>query len=179
MERKKSAVSREDLRDQLSINKDDLDTSLVEQPDLYYHVAECYSESVAERDASKLDLEQAIAGLDEQLRQEAAAREEKVTETLIQRRLATHPRIQELERNALRLRAEVDKWQALKEAYQQRSFMLRELVQMLIARLSNTSLERGVISSRGSYRDAVAQSNHEAASKIRRDRRHTDAHDAS
>jgi hypothetical protein len=171
MERKRPALSRDNLRDQLSIDKDDLDTSLIEQPDLYYHVAECFSEAVADRDSAKLDLEQALAGLDEQLRQEAAAREEKVTEVLIQRRLATHPRIQELERSSLRLRAEVDKWQALKEAYQQRSFMLRELVQMLISRLSNVGLERGVNSSRGSLRDAVAESNHEAASRVRRDRR--------
>lgn len=173
MERNKPTVSREDLRDQLSIDKDDLDSSLVQQPDLYYHVAECFSEAVANRDSAKLDLDQAMAGLDEQLRQEAAAREEKITETLLQRRITTNPRIQEIERNFLRLRAEVDKWQALKEAYQQRSFMLRELVQMLIARLSNVGLERGASSSRGSLRDATAQSNHDAAAKIRRDRRHS------
>ena len=156
-----------DLRLKLSIDKDDLDEALVEQPDLYYHVADAYVTAVAERDAAKLDLEQATAELDKQFREAAAAAEEKMTETSLQRKIATTPRIMTLERDMLRYRVDADRWQALKEAFQQRSFMLRELVAMYVRRLGDLTIERGSNDARGS----LAQANHDEAARIRASRR--------
>lgn len=161
----------ETLREQLQIDRDDLDTCLVEQPDLYYHVAEAYVLAVAKRDEAKLDLEQATADLDKQFREAAAAAEEKVTEAALSRKLASAPRIQKLERELLGLRVEADKWQALKEAFQQRSFMMRELVAMFIRRMSDVSLEHGNQSSRQDLTSAIADKNHAAASEVRKQRR--------
>lgn len=159
--------SLEALQQQLAIERDDLDTCLMDQPDLYYHVADALVTAIAKRDAAKLDLEQVTATLDADLRQKAAEAEEKITEASLQRKLATLPRIQALEKHLLHLRAEADRWQALKEAFQQRSFMLRELVAMLIARLGNLSLDRSVQSS---HRD-LADANHAAAGRMRQERR--------
>lgn len=155
------------LQKKLSIDKDDLDSALIEQPDLYYHVADAFVTAVAERDAAKLNMEQAIAELDKQFREAAAAAEEKVTETSLQRKIATTPRIQTLEKDLLRYRVDADRWQALKEAFQQRSFMLRELVSMYVRRLGDLTIERGSHDSRS----ALAQANHDEAGRIRRDRR--------
>jgi hypothetical protein len=161
----------ETFRDQLVIDPDDLDSALVEQPDLFYHVAESYVMAVARRDEAKLTMEQATADLDKQFREAALAAEEKLTEAAMSRKLASAPRIQTLERELLALRAEADRWQALKEAYQQRSFMLRELVARSIAQLSTLSLDRGIQSSRRDLTEATAQRNHVAASELRRSRR--------
>jgi hypothetical protein len=165
--KKPVANTLESLRSKLSIDKDDLDNALVEQPDLYYHVADAYVTAVADRDAAKLDLEQATADLDKQFRGAAAAAEEKLTETSLQRKIATTPRIQNMEKDLLYLRADADRWQALKEAFQQRSFMLRELVAMYVRRLGDLTIERGSNDARGS----LAQANHDEAARIRASRK--------
>ncbi len=160
----------ENLRSQLQIDKDDLDTCLVEQPDLYYHVAENYVNAVARRDAVKLSIEQVTAELGEQMRKAAAAREEKLTESAITRKIADTPRLQEMEEQYLSLRLEADKWQALKEAFQQRSFMLRELVAIFIRRMGDLSLGQADQSARRDLVGATADVNHAAASAVRRER---------
>lgn len=160
----------EALRQQLQIDRDDLDTCLVEQPDLYYHVAEAYVLAVAKRDEAKLDLEQVTAELGEVMRNAAAVKEEKLTEAAITRKLSDSPRLQEKERALLSLRVEADKWQALKEAFQQRSFMMRELVAMFIRRMSDVSLEHGNAGARQDLTSARADKNHAAASEERRRR---------
>ncbi len=167
---KKPALTLDTLRTQLQIDPDNLDAALVEQPDLYYHVAEAYVTAVAERDAAKLTMEQAIAELDKQFREAAAAAEQKTTETSLQRQIATTPRIMTLEKDLLRYRVDADKWQALKEAFQQRSFMLRELVAMYVRRMGDLSLDREVKGTRQNLVDAQADKNHAAASQVRRER---------
>lgn len=160
----------EALQSQLQIDKDDLDTCLVEQPDLYYHVAEHFVSAVARRDEVKLSIEQVTAELGEQMRKAAAARDEKLTEAAITRKLADTPRLQEMEAQYLHLRLEADKWQALKEAFQQRSFMLRELVAIFIRRMGDLSLGQA---DQSAHRDLVgvkADANHAAASEMRKAR---------
>lgn len=165
--KKSSQPSLNDLKGQLQIDTDDLDGSLVEQPDLYYHVAEQFALAVANRDTSKLELEEAQAELDEQYRKKALEDDVKITEAALSKKLIATPRIQELERALLATRAEADKWQALKEAFQQRSFMLRELVSIRISNLNNLSLERGVNRSHADLADA----NHSAAGRLRQERK--------
>jgi hypothetical protein len=160
-------LSLEGLRRQLSIDDDDLDRALIEQPDLYYHVAAQYVEAVAERDAAKLDLEQAQAELDGQFRRQAVEQEAKITDAAVQRKIVSTPRVQTLERDYLKCRGDADKWLALKEAFQQRSFMLRELVSIRIAHLGNLTIEKGV---RGAQRD-LAEAHREAAGRMRQERR--------
>lgn len=152
--RSRAGMSQEQLRGQLSIDKDALDDCLMEQPDLYYYVAEGYALAVAARDAAKLDLEQTTAEKAERIRAAALAADEKLTEASISRQLATDTDIADLEEGLLELRAKADMWQALKEAFQQRSFMLRELVQMLVSRLSAGALERSADNARGELGEA-------------------------
>jgi hypothetical protein len=167
---RKPAFTLDTLRAQLQIDKDDLDTCLVEQPDLYYHVAEAYVMAVAKRDEAKLNMEQVTAELDKQFRQAAAEAEEKLTEAALSRKLTASPRMQTLEKDYLLYRVEADKWQALKEAFQQRSFMLRELVAVYVRRMGDLSLDREVKGTRQTLVDAQADKNHEAASRARRER---------
>lgn len=134
---------RKELRAALEIVVDDLDECLVRQPGLYYHVADGYVKAAAERDAVKLDLDEAVASADKQLRAWAATKQEKITNDAVERQIALQPAIKELQRHYLDARANAEQWQVLKEAYQQRSFMLRELVAIQLANMQNLSLERG------------------------------------
>lgn len=158
----------EALQAQLKIDPDALDAALVEQPDLYYYVAENYVNAVARRDAVKLSIEQVTAELGEQMRKAAAAKDEKLTEAAITRKLADTPRLQEMEEQYLSLRLEADKWQALKDAYQQRSFMLRELVAIFVRRMGDLSLGQADQSAHRDLVGAKADANHAAASEMRK-----------
>lgn len=135
----------------LGIDPDDLDNSLMEHADIYYHIADAAVLAAARRDQCKTRLEIATAELDDQLRKAAQAKEEKITEALLEKRLRLQPRIQELTQEHLDLKVEADRWTALKDAFVQRSFMLRELVARQIAQLQHLGLQRGMQSSRTDY----------------------------
>jgi hypothetical protein len=123
------------FRKSLVIDKDDLDTCLVQQPELFDHVAEAHSMAVAERDATKLALEEAEAWGSQQIREEYAEAKIKTTEGDIKEKLITDKKLGALRRTLLQQKAEVDRWAALKESYQQRSYMLKELAPMKLARM--------------------------------------------
>ena len=134
-----------ELRAYLSIDKLALDDCLIEQPEIFYKVANALTFAVAQRDATKLDLEEARAELDEQFRKQAYEEERKyerkkghpappkLTEGAIQNRIRNTPRIRALENEFLARREEADQWAALKEAFHQRSFMLREIVALQLS----------------------------------------------
>jgi hypothetical protein len=159
--------NRSELEGSLQIDRDDLDSCLVEQPGYFYHVAEEVAQANARRDTLKLELEEQIAVLDKEVRQNALRDDEKMTEAGIQNRLRTMPKIKDLQRQFLNAKTEADSWAALKEAYQQRSFMLRELVALHLAHLHNLGIERGAVASRHDIGDR----NRVATEALRRNRR--------
>jgi hypothetical protein len=154
----------------LAIDKDDLDRCLMEQPETYYHVSSAFALANADRDACKLDLEELQAQLDQDIRAEALRKDEKLTETSLQNRLKTLPKMQDIQRVFLKKRQEAESWQVLKEAFQQRSFMLRELVALFIAQRHDLALEGGLGQARASLTDDKADQNRAAAGALRRQR---------
>jgi hypothetical protein len=161
MSEKKSRL--DEYRGRLIIDRDDLDTALQQQPELFYHVADALVQAVAERDACKLELEEALAREDKSLRVAAAKTDGKLTEAAIRQQLALVPVIQDLERELLDLKRAADSWQALKEGYTQRSYMLRELVGMYLSRLSSGSMS--------GPRADISDAHHEKQAELRRNRR--------
>jgi hypothetical protein len=145
------------FEESLSIDPMALDECLIEQPALFYHVADGYAKAVAERDMIKLALANVCAELDQQLREEAEKHEEKITEKLIEQRLRLLPEVRELNGKLLAAQAEMDRWLAMKEAFQQRSYVLRELVALKLGELHALSIERGAGSSRVALRDGQAE----------------------
>lgn len=141
-------TNRLEYREKLKIDEDDLDACLVEQAELFLHVAEALVEANAARDTLKLQLEEVTAELDRDIRARAAAADEKITEAGIQNQLRTLPRIRDLRQDFVEAGAECERWGALKDSYRERSFMLRELNASQIARLHNLSLERGAAGAR-------------------------------
>lgn len=131
------------LRDALVIERDALSECLIEQPQLYYDVASGHAESVARRDALKLDSEEAQAEVDKRIRADAVAKDTKLTEAAIQQQLKLDAKVTELAHRSLQAREEADRWAALREAYQQRSFMLRELVALHVSERHDVALSSG------------------------------------
>lgn len=124
-------------RSGLAINRDDLQSCLIDQPGAFYRVAAAYTRAAAQRDAAKLDLEDGSAKLALDIRVAAVKAEEKMTEAQLQQKLQIAPKIQELNRGFLKAKTEADDWLALKEAFHQRSFMLRELVSLYVTERSD------------------------------------------
>src|ERR1035437_9990232 len=137
-------TSIEKYRHFLEIDQDALDECLMQQPTVYYNVAQAFALANAERDACKLDLEELQAQLDQDIRAEALRKDEKLTETSLQNRLKTLPKMQDIQRVLLKKRQEAESWQMLKEAFQQRSYMLKEIVALFIAQRHDLALEGGV-----------------------------------
>lgn len=160
VENKPTLSSLERHRRKLVIDKDRLDDCLIEQPEVYYHVAEAHSLAIAERDAVKLDIEVAEAEEGQKIRDEAAQREEKLTEGGLKEQLLLTPRIQKLRRERLDLETQISAWTALKEAFQQRSYMLRELVPMHLSRFNSGSMT-------GNPRQQLADNVHDRTGEVR------------
>lgn len=158
-------------RERLSIDRTDLDQCLIEQPEVFWHVAEALAQEIARRDEAKLELEELTAQLDQDLRGQAARNEEKLTELALQNRLRVLPKIQEAQRKYLERRKTADQLQALKEAFQQRSFMLRELVAKFIAERHDLGMEAGAGQARRTLVGAQADDIRERAGKMRIARR--------
>jgi hypothetical protein len=155
----------------LAIDRDNLDDCLMQQPEVYYSVAQALALANADRDACKLDLEELQAQLDQDIRAEALRKDEKLTETSLQNRLKTLPKMQDIQRVLLKKRQEAESWQMLKEAFQQRSYMLKEIVALFIAQRHDLALEGGVGQARASLTADKADQNRVAAGALRRVKR--------
>jgi hypothetical protein len=125
----------ERFRKHLAIDKDELDACLIEQPEIFDHVADAHSLAIADRDATKLDLDEAEAEEGSKIRDRAAQMEEKLTEASVREQLILSSRLRILRRQHLEKKAIVDRWAALKESFHQRNYMLRELAPMQTARM--------------------------------------------
>lgn len=145
-------AERDLYRSMLRVNRDDLDDCLVKQPELYSEVGERHVLTIAERDAAKLLLDELSAEVDEQLRKEAADAEEKVTETLLAKRLRIDPRIKKAEREFLRAKTAADQWQVLREAFRQRNDALPEVTKLYLSRFN----ARNSIAAQGTISDVVS-----------------------
>lgn len=143
----------------LTIDKHDLDTELLSQADLFYRVAQEYAEAVSYRDQAHENLKGTDADLNLQIRQQFA--DSKITEAKINAMVLDHQEHKEKFHSWLKDKEKADKIGHLKEAFIQRSYMLRDLVQLYIAGYFN---EKSV-----SVDDSASQ---EAVYKKRKERMH-------
>jgi hypothetical protein len=138
-----------DLREALRIDEDDIDRCLVEHPQLFYQAADSLALAVATRDGLKLELKELVAQLDQDVRRKAVDDGEKLTESALANRITILPRVKELNRRYLDSCLAVDRAEALRDSYRDRSFALRALNDSANARLYNLGIERGATSARG------------------------------
>ena len=159
-------IALAEYRARLRIDRTDLDGCLMEQPELYYHVSEAHALAVAARDRAKLDYEESVAKHDDKVRSRAAEEGERMTDTRTAHRVSLVSEVQALHRKWLVARARVEELLALKEAFQQRSFMLKELVAWVVSHQYDLVMERG-----GGARATLAEATSARIAKERQRRR--------
>ena len=125
-------VSLRDLERALKIDKHALDEGLECQADLFYMVARECALLVSRQDSASQQQKEVEAAVDQGIRRQLDPNE-KVTERDIEARRRTHPDVVEIVGQLLDLKRDVAIWQALKEAWQQRSYVLKELVTLYVA----------------------------------------------
>lgn len=155
------------LQDQLAIDRDDLDTCLSDQPNLYFHVADVYTRAIADREKAQSELSMTKARIDREIRHASAEEGTKRTEASIEKEMKGDKRYHEARRIWEDKAALAERWGALKESYQQRSFMLRELVQLYISERHDVAGQSGAYEARA----RKAEENRAAAGQMRRAKR--------
>lgn len=122
----------EELRAHLTIRRGNLDEELIRQPQLFYEAGEAYALAVSRRESAKDALKQVAAELYLRLRRKLADKE-RVTEATLNANVETHPEHAAARVAFAEAQAEVEAADALKEAYSQRAWMLKELCALHLA----------------------------------------------
>lgn len=116
--------------DMLLIDQHALDRELIRQAHTYHEIAIAYAEAVSKRDAAYENIKTVDANLYFHLRQTYEAEGTKITESLLSQKVLTHPEHTRAHGEHNLLKLEADKLMALKDAFGQRSYMLRDMVQL-------------------------------------------------
>lgn len=122
-----------DLEAGLKIDEHALDTALIRQPDMFYRVSQALALAISRRDFAKQTRDELMAELDADIRAVAARHEEKITEGGIKAQLTMDPAVKRAERECLDRGAMVGQLTALKEAFVQRSYVLKDLASLYVA----------------------------------------------
>jgi len=123
----------DEMAERLKINRDALDQELIEQPQLFWQVSERYLWAVSIRDARKEELEQTRARISLDIRSVSAKAGEKTTEAGILALVQTDSRALEVKEAYTKAVEEAARWAALKEAFSQRAYILRDLASLYVA----------------------------------------------
>jgi hypothetical protein len=127
----------------LQIDRHALDDALVEQPETFHSVSKAYVYAVSNRDELKDKIRKTDANLYLEIREEAALNKEKLTEAAVQARLEVHESHTAAREAYLESCKQADLWQALKEAFQQRSYVLKDLAGLYISGYYATTSVKG------------------------------------
>lgn len=123
----------DELRDFLRIDRNNLDQEIIEQPELFYRVSEAYVNAVSLRDKYSEELKQIDAEVDLTLRQHFESSGKKVTEKVIDSEVKSSGKHETASEKYLNAKAEAEKLLAIKEAFIQKSYMIRELCGIYIS----------------------------------------------
>jgi hypothetical protein len=117
----------QDLQEGLRIDRDRLDEENISQPNGYFHASEGYAFAVSRRDKKKHDLEVTIAELDKEIRDSCAVNGDKITEAGVEKEIKREQKYHRAVQEHLNAALIANRWEALKEAYKQRSYVFGNL----------------------------------------------------
>jgi len=142
-----------ELEAALRIDEYALEGALREQPELFYRVSKAYALAISRRDAAKQALQDAEAEADLLVRGDAQEDDRKITEGEVRAKVQTDGKVVRA-RDALNAQSElVGKLSALKDAFQQRSYALKDLAGLYVANYYSAS-ENSAASGAVRQRDA-------------------------
>lgn len=151
----------------LQIDSDDLDSAIINQSVLFYNVSQELVAAKENRDKLKDALDRIEAELSSDFRIELLENKEKVTEARLKELVINDTEFQHARSNYLKARNLVDSWESMKEAYSQRSFMIRELAHLWAA---NYYGDPSISVKSGNIGEAVDRENRRKLTKSRKRR---------
>ena len=125
--------SIDELKEYLKINKHRLDEELEEQPMLLFQISEAYVAAAAQRDALKEELATVDAKLDHEGRIDLDRKLDKVTEAMVKNYVQTNKKHEAATMAYFAAKQQADLLSALKESFQSRGFMIRDLCSLYTA----------------------------------------------
>ena len=123
----------EDFKKYLEIDKSNLDEEIVHQPSLFSEVAEAHANAISVRDSLKEELATLDASLANELRKKIEKGGERATDARVQSATQQDKRHIKASNKYLEAKKEADILLALKESFQMRSYMIRDLAQLYSA----------------------------------------------
>jgi hypothetical protein len=157
-----------ELEKGLRIDEDALDEALLAQPDLFYRVSKALALLSSRRDAAKQEIGEAEAVADLQIRTAARRDQTKITNEQVASEKRLNKRVKRAIDQMLHLNSAVAQFGALKEAYQQRSWALKELCNL---NAENYYSDRSYGGARNDALTRVAERNKRDMADARRNRR--------
>lgn len=154
-----TSASYDELVQALVLDKDELDDANLQQPQLYYEVADKVSRYTELRDKKKKEYDDAVVAADRRIRAQMAKTDNKTTETQIKNMISDDKEVSQAASDLLGAKAVLDKWTALKESYEQRARSLKNLTELYNGNyftVSTGSASRREISERGADEARVA-----------------------
>lgn len=121
-----------ELEKALFINEHALEEACQRQADAFWRVSKQLAYAISERDQAELIVSETEALVEYEFRQ-AVPSDEKVTNPEVKAAVNLDKRVKHIRREYLRFKKLADDLGALKEAFQQRSYMLREMVKLHLA----------------------------------------------
>lgn len=123
----------DNYKQDLTINKEDLDEECIRQPVLFDLHAQKLIPLYKERDSLKLAIEQLAAQLDGIIRESASAEGKKLTEAKIQGEITNNTQYQNLNIKYINICTECKEKEAIRDAFQQKKDMLKLLIELYIS----------------------------------------------
>jgi hypothetical protein len=117
----------------LQIDENDLDGALLKHPDIFYRVSKALVLQISRRDALKQNCDEVESRVELQIRQDAAEQQQRMREGEVESLKSTNAEVQRVRGELLNAKRTVGLLEALKEAFTQRSYVLKELVALWIA----------------------------------------------
>ena len=126
-------VDPDELRDKRRIDRHNLDEEIETQAELYGEAAEAAAMSKSFVEKMEEELKTLDSSLDKVIRQKAEADEERITETQIKAKISSSPKRKKLVLSLLGAKEDQRILEALASSLKQRSYMLRDMVDLFLA----------------------------------------------
>jgi hypothetical protein len=152
----------DELLASLQISEHTLETNCVHQPTLYFEIAQLVTAARTEKANIKQELKEKEAEVSNDIRHSAATAGERITVGEVNDQVALDRAIVALNRKLLAADEKLGKLEALKESYQQRKDMLRELVQLYMSNYFADPARSGEARTRDAATEGLRRARREA-----------------
>jgi hypothetical protein len=133
----------EQCKEGLKFNKHELDTAILHHGELFFNVSERVAHYSSIRDEAKKRMEESYARNSLRIREQATEEGRKLTEDLVKQLTLLDEDYREDSKRYLRAKWETDVWAALKDAYNARGYMIKEMAELWKANYFNTESIKG------------------------------------